>query len=171
MSQHGLACELHRSDATEFASRVGWLRDRVGDTTKADLGIVRGSPGVFFEPFALDARGQTPAAWRVLTQAGHVLALRRDEHTVDLIAAEGRGLYPLGERNLYRATSAPLHKGDVLEGLGFHVTILETGPAGPHAARFVFDADPAPVTWLNDKYEITTEVELPSPGFGSPFDP
>ena len=166
-----LACEQHKNDASDFAARVEWVRQRVGDTTKADLGVVRGSPGIFFEPFALDARGRTPAAWRVLTQAGHVLALRRDTLTVDLVAAEGHGLYPLGERNLYRSTAAPLHKGDELAGLGFHVTILETGSAGPRVARFVFDNDPSQVVWLNDMFELTTEVELPSVGFGEPFDP
>jgi hypothetical protein len=126
---------------------------------------------VFFAPFALDPRGVTPARWCVLTQAGHVLALRRDPHTLDLVATVGRGLYPIGERNLYRAVASPLRAGDVVTVPGLRVTVLEAGEAGPRSARFVFDGDPDALLWISDMLESTKEVTLPTVDFGEPYDP
>ncbi len=161
----------HRADAKDFQSRVGTLRARVGDPTRAEVGVVRGLAGAFFAPFALDPRGRTPRRWNVLSHAGHVLALRRDALTIDLIAVEGRGLFPIGERNLFRSKDAPLKAGDTIAVRGLQVTVLETGEAGPRSARFVFDTDPGAFTWINDTFEDTIAVELPQPGFGEPFEP
>jgi hypothetical protein len=166
-----LASELHHTDAQDFDSRVAWVHERVGDPTRAKLGVMRGMPGIFFAPFALGTRGVPPARWCVLTQAGHVLALRRDLYTLELIATQGRGLYPIGERNLYRSVDAPLHTGEEIVVPGMRVTILEVGPAGPRSARFVFDEDPATLVWLSDMFEATKEVELPAVDFGERFDP
>ena|GEM_PF-401538 len=166
-----LQSRQHRHDAADFQSRVGALRARIGDPNGAEVGVVRGLAGAFFAPFALDPRGRTPKRWCVLSHAGHVLVLRRDALTVDLIAAEGRGLYPIGERNLYRSEGTPLRAGDKISVRGLHVTILEVGEAGPRSARFVFDTDPGAFTWINDAFEDTLAVELPQPGFGEPFEP
>jgi len=166
-----LAAELHRSDASDFASRMAWVRGRVGDPGQARVGVLRGMAGAFFAPFALDRRGVTPARYHVLTQAGHVLALRRDPFTLDLVASRGRALYPTGERNLYRSAEAPLRKGDEIRVPGLRVTILEVGTAGPRSARFVFDEDPETLVWLSDMFEATKEVELPSVDFSGRFDP
>ena len=166
-----LASEQHRADASDFDGRVAWVRARVGDPTQARVGVIRGTAAVFFAPFALDRRGVTPARWRVLTQAGHVLALRRDLYTLDLVATLGRGLYPIGERNLYRSADSPLHVGDEIVVKGMRVTILEVGEAGPRSARFVFDEDPTTLLWLSEMFEATQEVELPGVDFGAPFDP
>ena len=166
-----LQARQHRHDAADFQARVAVLRARVGDPNQAEVGVVRGLAGAFFAPFALDARGRTPKRWCVLSHAGHVLALRRDALTLDLIASEGRGLYPIGERNLYRNEGAPLHTGDTIAVRGLQVTVLEAGEAGPRSARFVFDTDPGAFTWLNDAFEDTLAVELPQPGFGEPFEP
>ena len=166
-----LQTEQHRADASDFASRVTWLRGRVGDPRAARVGILRGTAGVFFAPFAMHPRGVTPARWCVLAQAGHVLALRRDVYTLDLVATQGRGLYPIGERNLYRSEGAPLRKGDVITVPGMRVTILESGAAGPRSARFVFDEDPETLVWANETFSETTEIELPAVDFGEPFDP
>lgn len=166
-----LAARRHYLDATDFATRVTWLRKRVGDPRKAEVGVLRGMAGVFFAPFALDPRGKTPRRWCVLAQPGHVLALRRDARTLDLVAVPGRSLYPLGERNLYRSENAPLKAGDEITAAGMKVTILEAGEAGPRSARFVFDFDPGPVVWVSDTFDATTEVTLPNEGFGEPFEP
>jgi hypothetical protein len=166
-----LQSRQHRADAREFQSRVGSLRARVGEPAGADVGVVRGLAGAFFAPFALDPRGRTPRRWCVLSHAGHVLALRRDALTLDLVAAPGRGLYPVGERNLYRSEDAPLKAGDKIAVRGLQVTVLETGEAGPRSVRFVFDADPGAYTWINDAFEDAIAVELPQPGFGEPFEP
>ncbi len=166
-----LQSRQHRADARDFQARVDTLRARVGDPTRAEVGVVRGLAGAFFAPFALDPRGRTPKRWCVLSHAGHVLALRRDALTLDLVAAPGRGLYPIGERNLYRSEERPLRVGDEVAVGGLRVTVLETGEAGPRSARFVFDADPGAFTWINDAFEDAIAVELPQPGFGEPFEP
>lgn len=166
-----LMSEQHRTDAQDFETRVGWLRGRVGDPAQARVGFLRGSAAAFFAPFALDRRGTTPPRWRVLAQAGHVLALRRDLYTLELVAPQGRSLYPTGERNLYRAPSFPLRVGDEIVLPGLHVTILTVGEAGPRSARFAFDEDPSTIVWLSDMFEATKEIELPAVDFGAPFDP
>lgn len=166
-----LQARQHQLDATDFQDRVGWLRGRAGEPAQARVGVVRGMAGVFFAPFALDARGVTPERWCVLAQAGHVLALRRDALTLDLIATKGRSLYPIGERNLYRSEAAPLRAGDKITVKGLQVTVLEVGEAGPRSARFVFDEDPGALLWVSDMFDETKEVQLPNEGFGEPFDP
>lgn len=166
-----LQSRRHRADAAEFEGRMRWLRERVRASGKTEVGVLRGTAGAFFAPFAIDARGRPPARWCVLAQAGHVLALRRDLHTLDLVAGEGRSLFPVGEHNLYRNASAVLHVGDVVSARGLRVTILEEGDGGPRSARFEFDDDPEMRLWINDAFANTEEVELPSRGFGAPFDP
>ena len=166
-----LQARQHHIDAADFESRVVWLRGEVGDPAAAQVGVMRGMAGVFFAPFALAPRGRPPKRWCVLAQAGHVLALRRDAHTLDLFASEDRSLFPSGERNLYRSEKAVLHVGDEISVRGLHVTILAVGEAGPRAARFVFDDDPATLVWISDMFENTKQIELPSVGFGEPFDP
>jgi hypothetical protein len=81
-----LQARQHHIDAVDFDSRVVWLRGEVGDPVKAQVGVMRGMAGVFFAPFALGPHGRPPRRWCVLAQAGHVLALRRDLHTLDLFA-------------------------------------------------------------------------------------
>jgi hypothetical protein len=166
-----LQSRQHHIDAADFESRVVWLRGEVGDTANAQVGVIRGMAGVFFAPFALGPRGRPPKRWCVLAQAGHILALRRDAHTLDLFASEDRSLFPSGERNLYRSESAALKVGDQISVRGLHVTILAVGEAGPRAARFVFDDDPTTLLWISDMFENTKQVELPAVGFGEPFDP
>ena len=172
-----LMSRQHSIDAADFERRVTWLRGRAkehgatNDAAKAEVGVVRGMGGVFFAPFALDGRGRPPARWCVLSQAGHVLALRRGELTVDLVATEGRTLYPTGERNLYRSETVPLAVGDEIKVPGLRVTILEVGALGARSARFVFDANPDTLLWISDLFEDTKEVTLPTEGFGEPFDP
>jgi hypothetical protein len=166
-----LQSRQHRQDAADFQSRVSKLRARIGDPKQANVGVVRGLAGAFFAPFALDPRGRTPKRWCVLSHAGHVLVLRHDALTVDLVAAEGRGLFPIGERNLYRSEGVPFRVGDEIAVRGLHVTVLEVGENGPRSARFVFDTDPGAFTWINDAFEDTLAVELPQPGFGEPFEP
>ncbi|MBX3187987.1 MAG: hypothetical protein KF819_13270 [Labilithrix sp.] len=166
-----LASRQHRMDGGEFADRVTWLRSKVPETSTSELGVVRGMAGAFFTPFALDRRGQTPARWWVLSQAGHVLVLRRGERTLEMIATPGRGLFPVGERNLYRSSSQPLRAGDELVVPGMRVTVLEVGEAGPRIARFDFDEDPERIFWVTDGFDDMKEAKLPRLGLGAPFDP
>lgn len=166
-----LQARQHFLDATEFATRVAWLRDRVGDPTRAEIGVLRGTAGAFFAPFALDPRGRTPRRWCVLAQAGHVLVLNRDPRTFDIVAVPGRSLFPIGERNLYRNQDVPLHVGDTFDVPGLRVTILDVGAAGPRSARFELDWDPTAAVWVSDTFDATVEITLPKDGFGAPFEP
>lgn len=166
-----LASQQHRRDASEFVARAVWLRERVGAPGKARVGVLRGTTGAFFAPYALDRGGELPRLWCTLAEPGHVLALRRDARTLDLVAMPGRGLFPHDEHNLYRSPNAPFAVGDQITAGRVKVTILEVGEAGPRSARFVFDVDPDALVWLNETYEATREVSLPNEGFGEPFDP
>jgi hypothetical protein len=166
-----LASRIHRRDGNDFARRAAWTRDRLGDPLRADVGIVRGMAGTFFMPFALDPRGRTPAKWRLLAHGGHVLLLRPDDRTIELIVPEGRSLYPVGEQNLYRDPRSPLRKGDVVRAVGMTVTVLDVGPVGPRRARFVFDDVPKLTAWIADNFAGTEAIDLPAVGEGAPFDP
>jgi hypothetical protein len=166
-----LGARRHNADATDFQTRVAWVREKVGDPARAAVGVMRGTPAVFFMPFALDRRGVTPATWSVLAQPGHVLVQRRDARTFELSAATGRSLIPYGERNLYRAPSARMREGDVFRAAGLTVTILEVNAFGPRAARFELAFDPEPLFWLTERFEATTSIALPDVGFGEALEP
>jgi hypothetical protein len=160
-----------RRDASDFGARVAWLRDQVPDPTRAELGVVRGMAPVFFAPFGLDAKGHPPARWTVLAQTGHVLVLRKDARTFELVVPENRSIYPAGDGNLYRSDDAPLRAGDVVNAGGMRATVLEAGANGPRRVRLELDEDPARILWLRDDTDQLQVAELPDPGFGAPFDP
>jgi hypothetical protein len=161
-----------RNETVEFASHTAWLRDRVGDATKANIAIVRGLPNVFFVPFALEPRGRTPGRYRVLSQAGHVLALRTGERSLELAVSKESGMFPAGEQNLYRSPENPLTEGMEISRPGMKVTVLEPGEDGPpRRLRFVFDDDPSDVVWISDGYKKMVDAPLPKIGRGAPFDP
>lgn len=166
-----LASRIHRRDGEVFALRAAWTRAVLREPTRADVAILRGMAGSFFLPYALDPQGRPPLRWRLLAHAGHVLALRPEEKTIELVASENRSLYPIGEQNLYRDRGSPLHEGDVVRAPGMTVTILEVGPAGPRRARFVFDEAPEASTWIAEELAAPTSIELPAVGQGAPFDP
>lgn len=166
-----LASEQQRLFASSFVDRATWIRTHVDDTKSAKLGIVRGAPPLAFLPFALDSHGSAPARFHLLSMVNHVLVLRRDTHTIDLVASLGQSLYPVNEQNLYRKTSSPLRAGDEVALPGMRVTILEASEVGPRSARFVFDEDLGTFRWFNEGVDQMSGVELPSIGFGEPFDP
>lgn len=166
-----LASRTHRADGEDFGARVRFLERELAASGKREIGVLRGLSGAFFVPFALDARGAAPPRWGVLSHAGHVLALRRDERTMDLVTSPDRGLFPAGERNLYRAPDAKMRAGRAISVPGMKVTILEAGEAGPRSARFEFDEPPTDRLWVTDDYEDVRLVPLPAIGFGVPLDP
>ena len=166
-----LAARVHRRDGNEFAARAAWTSAHIGDAAQADVGIVRALAGTFFTPFAIDPQRRLPARWRVLAHGGHVLVLRPDPMTLELVLAQDRSIYPVGEQNLYRSPSSPLKVGDVIRAAGMTVTILEVGSVGPRRVRFVFDEAPTDATWIADTFETPVAVELPAVGLGAPFDP
>ena len=177
----GRAC---RAEAVAFAEHAETLRARLAEPVTpggaprspadADVVLVRGLGGsVFVLPYALDAKGTPPARWRILGLTGHVLMLRRDARTIELVVARGRGLFPDGEGNLFRGEGAPFVAGDVVRLPGMRVTVLEVGDAGPRRARFEFDEplDAPSRTWVTDRFDGLYDATPPEPGFGKPFDP
>ena len=166
-----LAARVHRRDGEDFAARAAWTASHVGAPSRADVGIIRGLAGTFFTPFALAPRGEAPRRWRVLSHGGHVLVLHPEPRTLELVFAENRSIYPVGEVNLYRPPSSPLRVGDVVRAAGMTVTILEVGTVGPRRVRFVFDDAPSASTWIAENFEGTVAVTLPDVGMGAPFDP
>jgi hypothetical protein len=168
-----LQTRQHQLDATDFETRLAFLRRRERETPgkRARIGVLRGMAGMFFAPFAMDRRGRTPQRWTVLSQPGHVLALRRDERTLDLVVGPGRSLYPIGERSLYRSEDSPLRAGDEITVRGLHVTILADGEGGPRSARFELDRNLDDLSWVSDTFVATKDITLPREGFGEPFEP
>jgi hypothetical protein len=158
-------------DGARFAAAVRSLRSRVGDTTDADIGVMRGTFGMFFAPFALGPRGQVPRRWTVLAETGHVLALRRDARTIELVAAAGHALYPVGAGSFLRAPEMPLRAGDVIEVPGMRASIVDVGAGGPRDVVFTFDDEPTARRWIQETYFVWPEIALPLVGFGAPYDP
>ena len=78
-----LVARHFQESAAQFAEEAADLRARLADPTSAEVIVLRGLGGSFFLPFALNPRGAPPARWRILAQTGHVLALRRDERTLE----------------------------------------------------------------------------------------
>ena len=166
-----LSSRQHQKDAEEFDTRVAFLRSRAPDPKNAEIGIFRGGPVLFFLPFALDPHGATPKRWFVPSQAGHVLVLHPESRVIELVVAQNRSLYPIGEHNLYRSEDAPLRAGRVIRIPGARVTVLGVGDLGPRHARFELDFDPEGLVWINDGIESVNDAELPPLGTGAPLDP
>jgi hypothetical protein len=159
--------------ATHAASRTAKLGARRPEIATSEVVVVRGMFNSFILPFSLDERGRAAGGWRVLSQTGHVLALRRDARTFDLVVPRDKCLYPNGVANLFRADSSKIPAGATFRIPDARVTVLEVGPKGPRSARFEFDDDleSGDRVWLNDDVEGLEDAHLPPPGFGTPFDP
>jgi hypothetical protein len=159
--------------ATHAVSRTTRLIERRPDVATSEVIILRGLFNSFILPFSLDQRDAPPGKWRVLSQTGHVLALRRDARTIDLIVPLDKCLYPKGVANLFRADSSPIPAGATFRTPDARVTVLEVGPLGPRSARFVFDRDldATGMMWISDTFEGLEDAELPPRGFGKTFDP
>lgn len=163
-----LKAEGHRLAALDLVHRVDFVRANVPDTKRTPVAAVRALASVFFMPFALDPKSPPPR-WFVLSQAGHALALRQGPRTIELVVPP-RGIYPEGERSLYRRSDVPLKKGDEFHTKGMRVTVLDAGATDPMRLRFEFDRDPSRFVWISDTRTSIFLSDLPKVGFGHPFD-
>ena len=168
-----LLSQQMRQSAIEFAEHADWLRARLPDPGSADVVVVRGWGGMFFGPFALDAHARPPKRWRILSQTGHVLVLRKDARTLELVAPEDRSLTSTGPGNLFRSHLAPLRVGDEIAVPGMRATVLETGPDGPRRVRYVFDREleAKEVTWIAEGFAGFRDATPPPIGLGVPIEP
>jgi len=162
-----------RDTGDEFSEHTKWFAKRLSDPENADVVLVRGLVGQFFVPFALDPHGKPPKRWRILTQTGHILLLRTDARSVRLTAPKDQSLFTTGPGNLFRSLDRPFRVGDEVRVPGMHVTIEELGEDGPRQALFEFDEDieASKTVWFVENYDGFKDANLPTPGFGKPFDP
>lgn len=162
----------YRHGAGVFARNAAALSARLPEGEGSEVFVVRGVSDMLFMPFALDARGRPPARWLTLTHTGHLLVLRQDTHTLELVVPRDKSLFPWGGLDLFRGDGASLRVGDRIDRSGVSITILDVGPAGPCSARVSFDQDPTSArrVWVVEDYSGFHAVELPEPGFGVPFD-
>jgi hypothetical protein len=161
--------------ASEYVLRVAALDARLHAKSARDIVVLQGMPGSFFLPFALPAAEGVRTVF-VLSQTSHVLALRRDARTLDLLAPPDAGLFPSSLGNLFQDpfTRRPM-RGDAVRVPGLTVTTLEPGPmlVGPRVVRFEFakDLESSGATWLTEDLVGFRDVVLPQPGFGVTIDP
>jgi hypothetical protein len=164
-----LEARAFRTSAESFRSHGAWLREHVGDPARARVFMPRANwQTVLFQQFAIAPRGVPPAEWRTLALAPHVLVLRIDTHTVDVVVAKQSSFFPTGPNDLFRNT--PLNEGDEVDVPGIHVTVLSVGGDRPVRIRFVFAEDPddPSITWVAETQGGFTLAPLPAPGYGMP---
>ena len=102
-----------------------------------------------------------------------MLALRRDERTLNIVVPPTQSVFPAGSGNLFRNEHTKVAVGDVFTVPGLRATILQMGSEGPRAVRFEFDRpleDP-PYMWLAEDRAGFSDAPPPQEGFGKPFNP
>jgi hypothetical protein len=163
-----------REYAVEFREHATELAKRLKARPAADVVVVRGMHDVFFYGFALEALGVRETHWTVLSHTGHVLCLRRDPTSIELVVGADTGLYPASLGDLYRSEAHRLAAGETFSPGGVVATVVEMGAYGPRKARFDFpaDIDDPRFVWVGESrvrgfYDATP----PKVGFGAPFEP
>jgi hypothetical protein len=160
--------------AVAFNDRTADLARHLKEEPASEIVVVRGLANIFFYGFALEALGVHDTHWTVLSLTGHVLCLRRDETTVDLVVGPDSGLYPALQGDLYRSVVHPLWAGDAFKMGGFDATVLEAGASGARKARFRFstDVDDPSRIWIGESaFGGFYPAPPPKVGFGTPYDP
>jgi hypothetical protein len=160
--------------AADFVTEVADLHDRIEHPDDAQLMILRGGPSSFFVPFALARYGSLPARWRVLSMTGHVLGLRRDARTIELIAPKGHSMFSWFSWDLFRDTSRDIRRGQVFVTPGLAATVVDVGADGPRSVTFQLDRDlDAPDNvWVTESAKGGfPSATLPTEGHGQPYDP
>ena len=175
---HGPVCaslaagQIERS-AADFVADVAWVDKRLQKLGTSRVVVVRGGVDAFFGPFALAvARGADRdewTRWDVLSDPGHLLVLRKDKQTLELISPPDESLSPSGGFSLFRDADATQHVGDEHEGADFRLQVLAVGKLGPTRARVTFrDRLGRKRLWLSRQHEHLLESAPPEVGFGMP---
>jgi hypothetical protein len=163
----------YQDEADTFLEHTSALRARMEDPANTELVVARAIASAFFLPFAIDPHGVPPARWRVLSQTGHVLAIRRDDRTLDLIVPATQSIFPAASGNLFRSEQSKLSVGEVFTVPGLRATVLDMGDTGPRAVRIELDRplDDPPYFWISDTTRGFLDATPPAEGFGKPLDP
>ena len=159
--------------AEVFAQHASELRTRLGPAVNTEAVVMRALGGSFFLPFALDPRGAGPPRWTILSQTGHLLALRKGPRTLELSVPKGQGIFPRGHDNLFRAEDDVFSVGDTRNIPGVRITVLDVDEGGPRSVRYEFDRDldPPARTWLQESTSGFLPADPPMVGYGQPYDP
>jgi hypothetical protein len=162
--------DFERTSRT-FEASAKRVAARAGEVSKTEIFVMRGGGGSWFLPFALAPDFSPPARWRLLAQTGHVLALRRDARTLDLVAAEGQGIYPGGAGNLFLSERTRVAEGQTYALPDGKITILRMNGDMPRVVRLTADRDLDAYDWIAEERSGFRDVAPPGVGFGRPFDP
>jgi hypothetical protein len=163
-----------RRTGAEFAAHLEQLRQTVPLASRDDVVVVRGLAEMFFAPFALDAGRGFPRRWRVLSQTGHVLMLRHDARSFDLVVGPEDCMTWSGPDDLFRGEDTPVRAGKVVALSGMRALVLEANARGATRVRFTFDAplETAAKAWVHEGTSGFEQLpRLPSPGFAMPIEP
>ncbi len=162
-SNAGRAFERNAHALSADLARAG------GSVESADVTALRGIAGAFFVPFALSPQGVPPRAWRLLSQAGHVLVRRTGERELELVAAADQSLVPIGPGNLFRPEGKGFQRGQQFETPGMRVTVTEVSSAGVRRAKVQF-ARMGDTQWMVESSDGFLLIDLPDLGFGLPLE-
>jgi len=164
------ASTINRS-ATRFISDVAWVEKRLQKLHSTEVVVLRGAVDSFFGPFAMVVTGGPWTRWDILSDPMHLLTLRRDESTLDLVAPEDSSLSPSDGFSLFRGAGLPLRPNEEHHGAHFALRVMSVSEFGPTRARVTFDA---PIgeeqLWVSRRGGRLFETPPPRIGYGVPSD-
>jgi hypothetical protein len=164
-----LAASQIERDASRFVADVSWVEKRLHELHSSEVVVLRGGVDSFFGPFAMVVGGGHWTRWDVLSDPMHLLTLRRDASTLDLIVPDDSTLCPSGGFSLFRGTGLPLRPGEERRGARFDLRVLSVGKLGPTRARVTFDATIGKKQlWVSRQGERLHETPPPRIGYGLP---
>lgn len=163
-----LAGSHHHHASIDSAALAATLPTLTDDFEGTEVISIRGMGASAFAPFAL--RGPMPRSYRVLAETPHVLLLREDERTFEMITARDQGLFPRGEGNLYRHLGLSSEVGDVHELPEATITITDVEVGIPVAARVTLREPTGARLLVHQTTDGFVPVELPPVGYGLTLD-
>lgn len=167
-----LAASQLQRDASRFVADVTWVGKKLHKLGTSEVVVLRGAVDSLFAPFALVAMGGPWTRWDVLSDPGHMLALRRDERTLELVTPASSALFPFGGLNLFRSPEPRLREGDTFTTHTFALELLAMGEFGPTRARVTFERPlERDRLWIWRQHNSLREVTPPEIKFGLPSDP
>jgi hypothetical protein len=166
-----LAASQIERGAKTFQQDLVWIEKRLDQLHTSQVFVLRGSVESFFAPFAMVVQGGRWTRWDILSEPMHLLTLRKDEQTLDLVAPDDATLFPSDVFSLFRGPRRPLAVGDERHGAHFDLRVLSVGKVGPTRARVTIDE---PISnkqlWVSRHGERLFETQPPRIGYGLPSD-
>ncbi|HEY6879533.1 MAG TPA: hypothetical protein VI299_16010, partial [Polyangiales bacterium] len=162
---------LH-GEAQRFREDVLTVRERVAELDVREVMVLRGGVDAYFGPFAMVVEGGPWTRWDTLSDPNHMLTLRPEERTLELVAPAKTGLYSTGGLSLFRGADPPAPILVSMQLAPFSLTVEKASETRANRARVTFSR---PLEegrlWLWRRYGHLHEVTLPKTGFGLPSKP